>query len=256
MSMSRSAAIARHELRVVRSEPLYYLMMTVMPLVLMAFVKPAFAPALEHQGHLHANGAEQAVPGMTVMFALLLMGNVGFGFLREHGWGTWERLHASWATPAEVIAGKVVVPLGQSALQLLVLFGIGGVLYGLHIHGSVLALAAVAALFSITVVALGLALFAVCKSAMQLNALAAVGALSLAGIGGAITPLSSLPGWAHAIVPAVPSYWAMRGFRSAILDGGGFGDVLLPIVMLAAFAAAFLAVVGVSFRFEQTKTYA
>ena len=40
-------------------------------------------------------------------------------------------------------------------------------------------------------------------------------------IGGALVPLSVLPQWAKTIAPLTPTYWAMRGFRSVILDGAG-----------------------------------
>ena len=78
MPPSRSAAIARHELRILRSDPIFFIIFTAMPLVVMAFVKPSFRFALVAQGHPGVNGAEQAVPGSTVMFSLFLMGNVGF----------------------------------------------------------------------------------------------------------------------------------------------------------------------------------
>jgi len=251
---SPSAAIARHEFRVLRSDPVFFVIFTAMPLAVMAFVKPSFRFALVAQGHPGVNGAEQAVPGMTVMFALFLMGNVGFSFFREHGWGTWERLRASWATPTQIMVGKVAVPLFQAVVQLVVLFGLGGALYSLHVRGSLIALTAVAGAFCVCVVALGLALLAICQTVLQLNAIANLGAIVLAGIGGAIAPATALPGWARTVAPATPSYWAMRGFRSVILDGGGLGDVALPAVVLLAFAAAFFFVAAVRFRFEQTKT--
>jgi ABC-2 type transport system permease protein len=135
-----------------------------------------------------------------------------------------------------------------------VLFGLGGLLYDLHISGAPLALAATAAAFSLCVVSMGLALLAICKTLMQMNALANLGAIVLAGLGGAIAPSSALPGWASSIAPATPSYWAMRGFRSVILDGGGFSEVALPMAVLLGFAVAFSAVAVSRLKFEETKT--
>jgi ABC-2 type transport system permease protein len=57
------------------------------------------------------------------------------------------------------------------------------------------------------------------------------------GIGGTLTPPVLLPPWARTIAPATPSYWAMRGFRSVILDGGGLSSAWVSIVVLIAFAA-------------------
>ena len=149
VSPSRSAAVARHELRLIRRDPVYLLTFIFMPLIVMAFIKPVFrymvAPNISG-----VNGSEQAVPGVTVMFSMFLVGSVGFGFFREYGWGTWERVRASWASPAEIMVGKTLVPMLQSALQLGVLFGVGGVLLGLHVRGSLIALVLVAAAFCIS----------------------------------------------------------------------------------------------------------
>src|SRR5207247_7072419 len=48
-------------------DPLPALVLVVFPVVTMAFLKPAFQPALAQAGHPHANGAEQVVPGQAVI---------------------------------------------------------------------------------------------------------------------------------------------------------------------------------------------
>jgi ABC-2 type transport system permease protein len=253
MSWRRSAAVARHDLRVLRSDPAFLVIMTVMPLVVMAFIKPAFRASLLLNGVTGVNGAEQAVPGTSVMFAFFLLGNLGFGVFREHAWATWERLRASPASPAEIMAGKVVVPLLTLLLQLGVLFGIGGMLFGLHVRGSMLGMILVIGALAICLVSLGALLLAVCRSVMQLNAATNIGTMVFAGLGGAITPLSVLPQWARTIAPVTPSYWAMRGFRSVTLTNGDLGSVALPIGVLLSFAVGFAILAGLRFRAEETK---
>jgi hypothetical protein len=51
------------------------------------------------------------------------------------------------------------------------------------------------------------------------------GGVALAGLGGALVPPSALPGWAEAVASGTPSYWAMRGFRSVILDSDGAAGI-------------------------------
>jgi ABC-2 type transport system permease protein len=104
------------------------------------------------------------------------------------------------------------------------------------------------------VLSLGVLLAAWARTAQQLNVLANVGTTALAGIGGALVPLTTLPGWAQTVAPATPSYWAMQGFRTVILDGGGVTDVLVPVGVLIGFAAAFGVVASVRFRFDEAKT--
>jgi ABC-2 type transport system permease protein len=58
----------------------------------------------------------------------------------------------------------------------------------------------------------------------------------LSALGGAMVPLTTLPGWAQAIAPASPGYWAMSALRSAVL-GLAAGTLRAAGVLLAIAAA-------------------
>ena len=79
---------------------------------------------------------------------------------------------------------------------------------------------------------LGVAATALSRTAQQANAFAFTGMVLFGAIGGAFVPFNVLPGWAQAIAPVTPTYWAMRGMRSVVLDGQGLGGVLAPTAML------------------------
>jgi ABC-2 type transport system permease protein len=243
-------AIARNDLRIVRRDFFPVVLLVVMPLVGMVFMKPAFRGTLTAEGIAGANGAEQAVPGMAVTFGFLLVSYVGYGFYREHAWKTWERLRASPASALEIAAGKAVASLMLAVLQFAVLFGVGGVLFDLHVRGSWPGLVAVAAAFSLFLVAAGLAVTAACRTVMQANTIAYLGMVLFSCLAGALVPESSLPHWAKIVAPAVPSYWAMRGYRRAIL---GDGTVTLPIAVLLAYAAGLALLAALRMRFDETK---
>jgi len=242
-------------MRILASDPGTIVFILLMPLLMMAFLKPVYRLALIAQGYLDANGAEQAVPGMAVTFASFFSGFVGFAFMREHGWGTWERLRASHAGPLEIMAGKVVPALAMAALQMLVLFAAGGWLFGLRVRGSLLGVAAVAVALSVCLIAFGMAITAFSKTAQQLNAYGSLGGILFATLGGAFAPLDVMPGWARAIAPAMPTYWAMRGFNQVVLEAGGLAAVALPVLVLAAFTAGLVALTYWRFSFEETKIY-
>lgn len=255
---NRMRALARLDLQILRRDPAFLVVFTVMPLLFMAFNRDVIGAALLLTGdagatELSAAGAQFLVPGATVLFTGFLVGNIGFGVFREHGWGTWERLRASVLTPTELMLGKAVVPALTSAFQLAVLLGGGGLLFGLRLEGSVAGYVLVAVALGVSQIALGFMLLSVCRSVIQLNAISNAGAMLLGGLGGAITPVELLPGWAQAIAPAVPTYWAMEGFRAVTMEGGGLGDVARPVAVLLGFTVAFLAVAVKRFQVEETK---
>jgi ABC-2 type transport system permease protein len=109
--------------------------------------------------------------------------------------------------------------------------------------------------FALSLSAFGMAVTAVSRTMNQLNAVATVGGFAMAMLGGALVPVSAMPGWAQAIAPVLPSYWAMKGFRSVVLEGGGVSDIVVPVLMLIGFGLLFTVLAAAKFRFEDTKAY-
>lgn len=250
-----SGVLVRHELRLFLREPGLLLQLVLMPMVMIAFLKPAFGATLANAGFAGANGAEQAVPGMIVMFSFFGAGIVGFGFFREHGWGTWTRLRASQASPMAIIVGKAVPTLLLVLVQQALLFAAGVWLFDLTIRGSVLGLAAVSVALALCLVAFGVVFAAYLRSSQTLNAVNSLTVMTLAGLGGAFTPVAVMPGWAQAMAPATPTYWAMTGYRAVVLDGASIVGTLPAVGILLAFAAVLVAVAGRRFSFDETKFY-
>lgn len=252
MSPSRSAALVRHEFRVMLADSASLLSLVLMPLAMMAFFKPLARLAL-NQDDPTANGSEYTVPAMTTMFAFFLVGFIGFAFFSEHQWNTWERLRASQASNAEILVGKIVPAMTLCVVQQTMLFGAGFALFGLRVRGSLLGVLLICLSLAVCLVAVGTLLAAVLKTQQQLNAISNLGAIVLAGVSGALVPLSILPAWAKVIAPVAPQYWAMRGFRATILEGQGLGGVALPVAVLLAIAAGAAVLALFRFRFDEPK---
>ncbi len=248
--LRRIVTIFRQDLRVARTDFIPVMLLIVMPVLLMPFLKPAAAVALRVEGFPGATGAEHVVPGMAVTFGFFLVGNVSIRFYREHAWKTWERLRSSSAGAGEILIGKMVTPLLEATAQFGFLFGLGGILLGLHVKGSWLALCAVGLVFGLYLVTTGLALTALCRTFMQANAVVNIGALLLAGFAGALVPYSLLPHWAQDISPVIPSYWAMQGYKHAIF---GEGSTVGPILILFSFSVLSGLVALARFRFSDAK---
>jgi ABC-2 type transport system permease protein len=250
VSPRRIAAIARQDLRILRTDPMAVVPLIVLPLVVMPFLQPAFRAAFHFAGLRRANGAEQVVPGMAVTFGFFLVMNTCSSFFREHTWQTWDRLRASPAGAVEIMLGKMITPLVEVTLQFVLLFGFAGLLMDLHVRGSWLELCAVGCAFALFLVTTGVALTGICRTYMQANAAVAAGALVMGGFAGALVPHALLPPWAQSVAPLVPSYWAMQGYKHAIFGGK---TVLVPILLLLGFSLVSTIVAASRFRLDDPK---
>jgi ABC-2 type transport system permease protein len=91
------------------------------------------------------------------------------------------------------------------------------------------------------------------RTFQQVLAVSNLGAIFLAALGGALSPYSTLPGWAKAISPATPTYWAMKAFNDVLLKGEGFRSVAVSVAVLVGAAGLFLALASARFRFDAEK---
>lgn len=244
MNWSRSRVLMRQNWALLMADPAPIVLLTLMPVVMMTFLQGTSRAVLRGAGYASASGAELVVPGMAVMFAFFGVGFIGTAFFSEHGWGTWDRLRSSRATTMEIVMGKILPSAVLILGQLVLLFVIGVVVFGMTINGSVAGVGVMMLACVAVLVAFSMLLTAVLKTANQLMAVVNLAAMALTGLGGALAPVDVLPGWAQAIAPLSPAYWMLRGFRAVILEKGGLDATIIPAAATLAFAGV-LAVIAV-----------
>ncbi len=254
--MSDALAITRLQLKILRRDPWFLVIMFGMPLVIMPLFKQTMGLSLNDSGFTDASGAEQVVPGQVVMFSFFVAGSTAFAVFREHGWKTWDRLRASAVTPTSLLAGFalpwVIIHVGyQTALYV-----VGGLLLGLRPGlGSIPALALMIVAYSACVIALILLVASSFRTVAQVSGFQNVGAMVFGGLGGALVPLDQLPGWARVIAPATPAYWAMEGHKAVLLEDAGLIDVLPSAAVLFASSVVFGLLASRRFRVDETKQF-
>ena len=252
MWFRRSTALMAHEVRVTLRDAAPLAVVLIIPLA-MVFAKSSLGSALRDAGYRHANGSEQVVPGLSILLCFMMITFVGEVFFREHRWGTWERLRASEMRPWEIMVAKLVPLYVYFVGALVLLFGVGFGVLGLSWPRAPLAIVPLLLALPLCLVTLGVALVSFSRSNMQLGALADVSGLALAGLGGALVPIETLPSWVRTVAVVTPPYWAMRAFRSLFLDHAGAGAVVLPTAVLLAFSALFGVVALRRFHFDDTR---
>jgi ABC-2 type transport system permease protein len=245
--------IARNGAKLLLSDPAPIVLMVIMPVILIAFLLPSYKAQLQAQGFARANGTEQLVPGMAVMFAFMSTMLVATLFYREHAWGTWERLRASSASSLDLVLGKIA-PLALCLyLQTITVFAAGRLFFGYDPNGSTAGILLVAAALVATIAGFGLLLVSVFSTMDQTLVVGNLGGMLMSGIGGALAPTSTLPAWMQAISHAMPTYWAMSAFRDLTLAHATLGAVEGRIAILLAFALGFLAVALTQFKPSDAK---
>jgi ABC-2 type transport system permease protein len=252
MLSRRSLAVARTGWRLLASDPAPILVTLIMPVLLAAFLVPGAKAQLQLAGYASANGSEQVIPGVAVMFAFLGTQLVGTLFFREHAWGTWDRLRASAATTLDIVVGKAAPMYVVQLAQFAVLLVAGRLLFGYRPTGSLAALALVAGCFVAMLVTFGVMLVAVFPTMDLALVIGNLGGLVMAGLGGALAPVTALPWWAQDAARATPAYWALDALRRITLDHAGIRDVLPAVGVIAAFAIGFSMVAA--WRFQPTAT--
>jgi ABC-2 type transport system permease protein len=236
------------------TDPSTLIFLLIMPLLMVALMRQLRGRA-GRRGVPRCERLGVRDPGMAVGFAAFGVSYAGFTFFRDHGWGTWDRLRAAPVTSVDLIAGKVVPTVSVTVAQLALLFVLGRPLFDFRVSGSIVAIGLIIVVLALSLSAFGMAVIAISRTMQQLNAIGSVGAFGMAMLGGAWVPVASMPGWAQAIAPTMRTYWAMKAFRSVILQGGGIGDILVPLVVMAGFGVAFTVMAAARFRLEDAKAY-
>jgi ABC-2 type transport system permease protein len=255
MTIPAAAVIGRHELRVLRRDPGTIIFVLLMPLLLAALMQPMYQAALITDGPQHGNGADLAVPGMAVSFAAFGASYVGFAFLRDHGWNTWDRLRATPASTTQIITGKVAPAVALTAAQMMTLLLIAGPVFGFHVTGSWAGLTLIVLALAICLNALAVTVVAFTRTSQQFNAISGLIGLVLATLGGAFVPTTLMPDWAQTIAPVLPTHWAIQAMNDTVLHRAGLPDITGPLTALTTTAAALAVLAALRLHRQDSKTY-
>jgi len=230
-SLSRTAAIARHNTLLLLREPGPLASRLILPLAFLALLHPLYQAA---QGR--AAGASQAVIATLVTFSLLGLSVVGGSIITERIWRTWGRLRMTTVRPAEILAGKAVPVLVALFAQQAIVIGFGAAALGMKVPSPPLLMAALLS-WTMALLGMGAAIGVLARSFAELSVIYDIGGMILSSLGGALVPLAALPAWVRHIAPASPGYWEVSAFHAAL--GTDTAGTLRASAMLLGFALAF-----------------
>jgi len=255
MGTATLRAILMNEMRVLRSNRAMPVMLLGMPLIIIAMLRSTMGAALADVGIAGRSGAEQVVPGQALLFGFFMVSFLANSFFREHGWATWDRLRTSRASRGDIFVGKALPWVIASAVQIVTLLALGFLLFDLAVPsvGGLVAIALTGVVWALFIGGFALAVSARLQSMPAVSAVSNLGAMFFYAVGGALVPSGQLPGWASAIGPYTPTYWAMESFNTIFLEEGSLVDAVPAIAALGGFAIASAAYAWFRSDFDQPK---
>jgi len=193
-------------------------------------------------------------PGITVMFVFFIVGMSGSALLRERETGTLRRLLSAPVSPAAVIGGKALAYALLACAQVVVLFGVGRVAFGMPLGDSPAGLVVLTLLLGLVAATFGLMVASLARNAGQADNIGTLLAFLMAGLGGCIaissTPATRQPGIMSILSRLTPQGNALEGYYSLMADNAGLGGIGPELLALAGFLALFVVVAAWRFRYE------
>ena len=180
-------------------------------------------------------GFEQAVPGILVMFTLLvLLTSGGTMLIAERKQGLLRRLASAPISRSEVVAGKWVGRMMLAAIQITVALLFGTFLFQMHWGPDLVAVILILVAWGGFCASAGLWLGSVAKTEAQAGGLGVLAANALAALGGCWWPIEVTPGWMQSIQNFLPTGWTMDALHKLISFQSGALSALPQFLILIA----------------------
>ena len=196
-------------------------------------------------------GFQQAVPGILVMFTLLvLLTSSSTMLVQERTQGLLRRLASAPISRAEVLAGKWEGRMVLAAIQVTVALAFGTFLFNMDWGPDVGMVIVVLAAWAGFCASAGLWLGTVASTEAQAGGLGVLAANLLAALGGCWWPIEVTPGWMQALQKAIPTGWTMGALHKLISFQAGAMSVIPNVLLLAAAAVVFGVLAARQFRYE------
>jgi ABC-2 type transport system permease protein len=190
------------------------------------------------------------VPGLLA-FVLTLVSALmtAISLAKEKETGTLEVLLVSPLRPLQIVVGKVAPYLVLAFVNALTTLAVAWLVFGVPVRGSLGLLLAVAFVFVLVSLALGV----VISSRTPDQRTAMMGALlglllPTLALSGFIFPIASMPGWLQPVTNVVPATWFIVVARGVMLKGVGLAVLWKEVLVLCVMAVVLLAAGARSFN--------
>ncbi|WP_445489069.1 ABC transporter permease [Rhodopseudomonas sp. RCAM05734] len=213
---------------------------------------PATLP-FEIRAHARYNPAASSrlniVPGLVgTILTMTMLIFTALSVTREIERGTMENLLAMPITPVEVMLGKIVPYVLVGFIQATLIIGIGVLLFGVPIQGSLLLLALLSTLFITTNLSIGYTFSTIVQNQLQAMQLSMMFFLPSILLSGFMFPFAGMPQWAQYLGEGLPLTHFVRIVRSVMLKGATIENLRYDALALVALMLLAMTIAVTRFR--------
>ena len=197
-------------------------------------VRPRYNPGLRSPNYI--------VPGLVgVILTITMVLVTAMAIVRERERGTLEQLIVTPITKTELMLGKIAPYVGVGLVQMTTVLLLGRFVFDVPLTGNVLLLYAIALVFVVASLGLGLFVSTLVKTQQQAMQAAFFFVLPNILLSGFMFPRQAMPAlfqWIGALLPLTHFLKVLRGI---LLKGVGVPELWREMVILLVFAAALIA---------------
>jgi ABC-2 type transport system permease protein len=210
-------------------------------------------PAFEIRSHARYNptgsSSMNIVPGLVgTILTMTMLIFTALSVTREIERGTMENLLAMPITPVEVMLGKIIPYVIVGFVQASLIIGLGVVVFGVPVLGSLTLLAALSTLFITANLAIGYTFSTIAQNQLQAMQMTVMFFLPNILLSGFMFPFAGMPAWAQWIGEALPLTHYLRIVRAIMLKGATLENLRYDSAMLVVLTLAVMIVAVRRFR--------
>jgi ABC-2 type transport system permease protein len=189
------------------------------------------------------------VPGLLgVVLSMTMTMITAVALTRERDSGTMENLLTMPTRPLEVMIGKLVPYVCIGYVQTFVILGTARFLFGVPMVGDFWLILAVALVFIVANLALGITFSTIATNQRQAMQMAQFFFLPSMMLSGFMFPFRGMPEWAQTIGQVFPLTHFLRIIRGVMLKGNGWPQVAPEFWPIVAFTGGALALAVLRYR--------
>ena len=210
-------------------------------------IKPSFEMSLFYNPQ--RRDAINVVPGLVgIILTMTMVMFTSAALVRERERGNFELLITTPVKPMELMIGKIVPYVFVGLIQMIIILGLGHIIFDVPINGRLDQLFLGVLLFISASLTLGMLISTVAQTqlqAMQLTVFILIPSILLSGF---IFPYEGMPVPAQWIAESLPATHFIRMIRGIVLRGATLMDLWPDLLWLAGFTTVGLLVAAKRFK--------